>query len=57
MSKNFAELVVEMTNAINRGHVKTLEPPVGEEHDTDFVMKTFAREVSCPHTKGLAASA
>ncbi len=56
MSKNFAELTVEMTNAINRGHVKTLEPRSGK-NTTPTSYETFAREVFLPAYKGQAASA
>ena len=56
MSKNFAELIVEMTNAMNRGHVKTLEPRSGK-NTTPTSYETFAREVFLPAYKGLAASA
>jgi uncharacterized protein YbjT (DUF2867 family) len=56
MSKNFAELIVEMTNALNRGHVKMLEPRSGK-NTTPTSYETFAREVFVPAYKGQSAGA
>jgi len=56
MSKNFAEQIVEMANAINRGHVKALEQRSGK-NTTPTSYEAFAREVFLPAYKGQAAGA
>jgi uncharacterized protein YbjT (DUF2867 family) len=56
MAKNMATLIVEMANAINRGHVKTLEQR-SEKNTTPTSFEAFAREVFLPAYKGQAASA
>ncbi len=56
MSKNFAELILEMANALNRGHVKMLEPR-SAKNTTPTSYETFAREVFLPAYKGQAAGA
>jgi hypothetical protein len=56
MSKNFAELILEMANALNRGHVKMLEPR-SAKNTTPTSYETFAREVFLPVYKGQAAGA
>jgi uncharacterized protein YbjT (DUF2867 family) len=56
MAKNMATLIVEMANAINRGHVKTLEQR-SEKNTTPTSFEAFAREVLLPAYKGQAASA
>jgi uncharacterized protein YbjT (DUF2867 family) len=56
MSRNFSELVVEMADAMNRGHVKTLEPRSGK-NSTPTSYETFAREVFLPVYKGQVAGA
>jgi uncharacterized protein YbjT (DUF2867 family) len=56
MSRNFAELILEMANALNRGHVKMLEPR-SAKNTTPTSYETFAREVFLPAYKGQAAGA
>jgi uncharacterized protein YbjT (DUF2867 family) len=56
MSKNFAELILELANALNRGHVKMLEPR-SAKNTTPTSYETFAREVFLPAYKGQAAGA
>jgi hypothetical protein len=56
MSKNFAELILEMANALNRGHVKMLEPRTAK-NTTPTSYDTFAQEVFLPAYKGQAAGA
>jgi hypothetical protein len=56
MSKNFAELILEMANALNRGHVKMLEPRTAK-NTTPTSYETFAQEVFLPAYKGQAAGA
>jgi uncharacterized protein YbjT (DUF2867 family) len=56
MSKNFAELILEMAKAINRGHVKALEPR-SAKNATPTSYETFAREVFLPAYKGQGAGA
>jgi uncharacterized protein YbjT (DUF2867 family) len=56
MAKNVAALILEMANAINRGHVKTLEPR-SAKNTTPTSYETFAREVFLPAYKGQAAIA
>lgn len=56
MSKNSAGLILEMANAINRGHVKTLEPR-SAKNTTPTSYETFTRQVFLPVYKGQAANA
>jgi len=56
MSKNFAELVLEMANAFNSGHVKMLEPR-SAKNTTPTSYEIFAREVFLPAYKGQATGA
>ncbi len=56
MSKNFAELVLEMANAFNSGHVKMLEP-ISAKNTTPTSYEIFAREVFLPAYKGQATGA
>src|SRR6267378_3499903 len=56
MAKNFAALILEMANAINRGHVKTLEPR-STKNTTPTTFEQFVREVFVPAYKGQAAGA
>jgi len=56
MSKNFAELILEMASALNRGHVKMLEPR-SAKNTTPTSFETFVREVFLPVYRGQAAGA
>lgn len=56
MAKNFAGLIVEMANAFNDGHAKTLEPR-SAKNTTPTSFETFVQEVFLPAYKGQAASA
>jgi len=56
MSKNVAALILEMANAINRGHVKTLEPR-SAKNTTSTTFEQFVREVFVLAYKGQAAGA
>ncbi len=56
IAKNFAALILEMANAINRGHVKTLEPR-SAKNKTPTSYETFVREAFLPAYKGQAAGA
>ena len=56
MSKNVAELILEMAKAINRGHVKTVEPR-SAKNTTPTTFEQFVREVFVPAYKGQAAGA
>jgi uncharacterized protein YbjT (DUF2867 family) len=56
MTKNFAGLIVEMANAFNSGHAKTLEPR-SAKNTTPTSFETFVQEVFLPAYKGQAASA
>jgi uncharacterized protein YbjT (DUF2867 family) len=57
MSKNMGELIVEMSDALNSGHMKALEPR-SAENTTATALETFAQDVFVPAFKGgKAASA
>lgn len=56
MSKNFATLICEMSDALNNGYMKPLEPR-SEENTTPTSFETFVQEVFLPAFKGQAASA
>ncbi|HKV61619.1 MAG TPA: NmrA family NAD(P)-binding protein [Candidatus Acidoferrum sp.] len=56
MAKNVAELILEMANAINRRHVKTLEPR-SAKNTTPTSYEAFVQEMFLPAYKGQAAGA
>lgn len=56
MSKNFATLICEMSDALNNGYMRALEPR-NEKNTTPTSFETFAREMFLPAHKGQAASA
>jgi len=56
MSRNFAESILELASALNRGHVKMLEPR-STKNTTPTSYETFAREVFLPAYRGQAAGA
>jgi len=56
VARNMAALVVEMANAINSGHVTTLEQR-SEKNTTPTSYETFVREVFLPAYRGQAANA
>jgi uncharacterized protein YbjT (DUF2867 family) len=56
MSKNMASLLVEMSEAMNSGRMKALEPR-SEKNTTPTSFETFVQEVFLPAYKGQAASA
>ncbi len=55
-SRNFAELIIEMSNGINDGRMKTLEPR-SATNTTPTSIETFVQEVFVPAYRGKAASA
>jgi uncharacterized protein YbjT (DUF2867 family) len=55
-SKNFAELVVEMANALNDGRMRALEPR-STANTTPTSFETFVQEVFVPAYRGKAATA
>ena len=56
ISRNMAELICEMSAAINSGHMKALEPR-SAKNTTPTTFETFVEEVFLPAFKGQAASA
>jgi uncharacterized protein YbjT (DUF2867 family) len=56
VARNMAALIVEMANAINTGHVTTLEQR-SAKNTTPTSYETFVREVFLPAYRGRAASA
>jgi len=56
ISKNFAALIIEMSNALNSGHVKALEPR-SAKNTTPTPLEQFVREIFVPAYKGQAATA
>ena len=56
MSANFVDLLLEMTDALNSGHMKTLEPR-SASNTTPTTIETFVAEVFAPVYRGQAASA
>jgi uncharacterized protein YbjT (DUF2867 family) len=56
MSKNFATLICEMSDALNNGHMKPLEPR-SAKNTTPTSFETFVQEAFLPAFKGQAASA
>jgi uncharacterized protein YbjT (DUF2867 family) len=53
---NVAESIVEMCDAMNRGHMRALEPRTAA-NTTPTSIETFAREVFAPAFRGKAATA
>jgi uncharacterized protein YbjT (DUF2867 family) len=56
MSKNFATLICEMSDALNNGYMQPLEPR-SKSNTTPTSFETFVQEVFLPVFKGQAASA
>lgn len=56
MSRAFAELMVEMTNALNAGHMRALEPR-SAANTTPTAFEAFVQDVFVPAFRGQAASA
>lgn len=56
MSKNFAELLLEMASAMNDGRMKALEPR-SPSNTTPTSVETFVQEVFVPAYRGKAATA
>ncbi len=56
ISRNMAQLLCEMSAAINNGYMKALEPR-SEKNTTPTTFETFVQEVFLPAYKGQAASA
>ncbi|MGA8234335.1 MAG: NmrA family NAD(P)-binding protein [Candidatus Acidiferrales bacterium] len=56
MSSNMADLLLEMTDALNSGHMKMLEPR-SRENTTPTKLETFIAEVFVPAYRGKAARA
>ncbi len=56
MSKNFASLICEMSDALNSGYMKPLEAR-SESNTTATSFETFVQDVFLPAFKGQAASA
>jgi uncharacterized protein YbjT (DUF2867 family) len=56
MSKNTAELILEMAGALNSGHMAALEPR-SAKNTTPTSCETFVNEVFVPRFKGISATA
>jgi uncharacterized protein YbjT (DUF2867 family) len=56
MSSNMADLLLEMADALNSGHMKPLEPR-SPENTTPTTLETFVAEVFVPAYRGKAARA
>jgi len=56
MSRNVANLICEMAEALNTGHMKALEPRT-DQNTTPTSFETFVQEVFLPAYKGQAAGA
>lgn len=56
MSANFVDLLLEMADALNSGHMKTLEPR-SPSNTTATTIETFVSQVFVPAYRGQAASA
>jgi hypothetical protein len=56
MSSNMADLLLEMADALNSGHMKPLEPR-SLENTTPTTLETFVAEVFVPAYRGKAARA
>jgi uncharacterized protein YbjT (DUF2867 family) len=55
MSRNIAQLLCEMSAALNNGHMRPLEPR-SEKNTTPTTLEMFVEEVFLPAYKGQAAS-
>jgi uncharacterized protein YbjT (DUF2867 family) len=56
MSANMADLILEMSEALNTGHMKSQEPR-SPRNTTATTLETFALEVFAPAYRGKAAKA
>ena len=56
ISRNIAQLLCEMSAALNNGYMHALEPP-SEKNTTPTSFETFVQEVFLPAYKGQAAKA
>ena len=56
MSSNAADLILEMAEALNSGHMKALEPR-SERNTTPTSIEIFVNEVFLPRFQAKAASA
>jgi len=56
ISRNMAQLVCDMSAAINSGYMKPLEPR-SEKNTTPTTFETFMRELFLPAYRGQATSA
>ena len=56
ISRNMAELICEMSAALNSGHMKALEPR-SAKNTTPTTFETFVEEMFLPAFKAQAASA
>jgi hypothetical protein len=56
MSSNMADLLLEMADALNSGHMKMLEPR-SPENTTSTTLESFVTEVFVPAYRGKAARA
>ena len=56
ISRNIAQLLCEMSAALNNGYMHALEPP-SEKNTTPTSFETFVQEVFLPAYKGQAAQA
>ncbi len=56
MSSNMVDMLLEMSEALNTGHMKSLEPR-SARNTTATTLETFAAEVFAPAYRGKAAGA
>jgi hypothetical protein len=56
MSSNMADLLLEMADALNSGHMKMIEPR-SRANTTPTTLETFVAEVFVPAYRGKAARA
>jgi uncharacterized protein YbjT (DUF2867 family) len=56
MSSNMVDLLLEMADSLNSGHMKTLEPR-SRENSTPTALETFVAEIFVPAYQGKAAGA
>jgi hypothetical protein len=56
MNKNFADLLIEMSTALNEGRMRALEPR-SAANTTPTSYESFGQEVFVPAYKGKAATA
>jgi hypothetical protein len=56
MSSNMADLLLEMADALNSGHMKMLEPR-SPANTTPTTLETFVAEVFLPAHRGRASGA